>query len=181
MAIGAITLKIAPSLKMHIALTLMTTWENLKVHFGSITHGTAYKWVDQLIGKETQLPYLAYQSARNLCDSLRAPKTTKTIRQLEELIEYQHSMNKPIREVLTPTGACKQSISPARSNDGCYHTAKKSLIDWITVSDTEEPKKELYVTDIYSDDKDMVSLGDPKEDICLLSCPPTPRVTMQGE
>ncbi|TFK17340.1 hypothetical protein FA15DRAFT_553152, partial [Coprinopsis marcescibilis] len=49
MAIGAITLKIAPSLKTHVALTSMTTWENLKVHFGSITHGTAYKWVMKLL------------------------------------------------------------------------------------------------------------------------------------
>ncbi|TFK18095.1 hypothetical protein FA15DRAFT_731310 [Coprinopsis marcescibilis] len=49
MAIGAITLKIAPSLKTHIALSSTTTWENLRTHFGSITHGTAYKWVMKLL------------------------------------------------------------------------------------------------------------------------------------
>ncbi|TFK19937.1 hypothetical protein FA15DRAFT_759705 [Coprinopsis marcescibilis] len=142
---------------------------------------TARKWVDQLVGKETQSPYSAYQSARDLCDSLGAPKTAETIRRLEELIEYQHSTNEPIWEIQTPTGARKWSVSPARSDDGCYHTAKKSLIDRITVSDTEEPKRELYVSNIYSDDEDMVSLGDPKEDTRLSSCPPTPRFSQEPE
>ncbi|TFK21064.1 hypothetical protein FA15DRAFT_718147 [Coprinopsis marcescibilis] len=49
MAIGAITLKIAPSLKMHIGLSSMTVWDNLKEHFGSIMHGTVYKWVMKLL------------------------------------------------------------------------------------------------------------------------------------
>ncbi|TFK19101.1 hypothetical protein FA15DRAFT_660177 [Coprinopsis marcescibilis] len=45
MAIGAITLKISPSLKVHIKANSKDTWNELKDKFGSITHGTAYKWV----------------------------------------------------------------------------------------------------------------------------------------
>jgi len=123
---------------------------NLPSHLHS-AGATGVMMSDALYGKTASTPYSSLGKAREICDSLGEPKTAHNLRRLETLI-----IDKPDRFLsesadgsdsiepgsFTPTGARKRSLSPSRSDDGCYRSAKKISPERSSMSDTEETRRE---------------------------------------
>src|SRR5688572_27255877 len=92
-----------------------------------------WQWNNHLAGKRPQSVYTTYQEARDLCNSIAVKATMSTMRRMEEhvikmkqrqlvsssmqQVEDNSSSNEEW-EIVTPTGAQKQSPSLARSKPG---------------------------------------------------------------